>query len=501
MQPPPFLPLQLALAALATPTASAASPPPPPSPSPSPSLPSSPSPPSPNPVDWFISHTSTPIRSLLAGGVAGCVAKTATAPLDRVKILFQGSNPNFHRFTQTWSGPFLAVWWIYQQQGLRACYKGHAATLARIFPYAALNFYCFEHYKRWITQYTTAHRIEGTAQQAMVSVLAGSMAGTTSVAFTYPLDYVHSRITYQVKIARYRGILQTIRSTLQEGVEQAKAERAVLLHERGGEGTGKGSRPDIRLPLPHLVYGVRKLYTGFGTTVMGIIPYAGVSFATYDTLKRLTLPHFPDGQVPLIIRLLWGAAAGAAAQTASYPLDVIRRRMQLFGLSSTLPHYRNTWHAARSIVHNEGVRGLFIGLSINYVKVSSPRIYLSANAHPLHLCSPSVIFVCVLAPAGCAGARHLVHDVRVHEEDAARAGAPHCSSGLADPSPPPSSSSPSPFPLHCGLDVGSQSHASSPPVYTSVMSMTFGVACACSGCCVYTAALARSVNVWSTTSS
>jgi hypothetical protein len=39
------------------------------------------------------------VRSLIAGGIAGCAAKTAVAPLDRVKILFQTNNPHFEKYT------------------------------------------------------------------------------------------------------------------------------------------------------------------------------------------------------------------------------------------------------------------------------------------------------------------------------------------------------------------------------------------------------------------
>lgn len=302
-----------------------------------------------NLLPWFIAHTSNDSRALLAGGVAGSLAKTFTAPLDRVKILFQGSNPNVMHYKNSWTGPFQAVWYLYQHDGVRSIYKGHAATLLRIFPYAALNFYCFDRYKRIILSWRESTHIQGLSEQAMTSVLAGSAAGATSVFFTYPLDYVHSRIAYQVKISRYKGILQTIQSTIHEGVEAARAE---------GKSTSS-------LPL----FGIRKLYTGFGATVLGIIPYAGVSFAVYDTVKSWTMKNITDDP-PVLMRLAWGAMAGAAAQTASYPLDVVRRRMQLYGLASTLPRYRHTAHALKDILRTEGIRGLYVGLTINYWKVA-----------------------------------------------------------------------------------------------------------------------------------
>lgn len=87
-------------------------------------------------------------RSLVSGGLAGCVAKTVVAPLDRVKILFQGANSSVSHFSGSMLGPFRALKFIADNQGMRGLYKGHQATLLRIFPYAALNYMCYEQYKR-----------------------------------------------------------------------------------------------------------------------------------------------------------------------------------------------------------------------------------------------------------------------------------------------------------------------------------------------------------------
>jgi hypothetical protein len=108
-----------------------------------------------------------------------------------------------------------------------------------------------------------------------------------------------------------------------------------------------------------------------------------MSFFTYDTLKHIAADHYTrkatlEGRavspndpatVPVLVRLMCGAFAGAAAQTASYPLDVVRRRMQLYGLSSAVPKYSSTLDGLITIIRTEGIKKLYIGLTINYLKV------------------------------------------------------------------------------------------------------------------------------------
>lgn len=66
-------------------------------------------------------------------------------------------------------------------------------------------------------------------------------------------------------------------------------------------------------------------------------------------------------------RLAFGACAGLIGQSASYPLDVVRRRMQTAGVTGHT--YSTITGTMREIVSEEGViRGLYKGLSMNWVK-------------------------------------------------------------------------------------------------------------------------------------
>jgi solute carrier family 25 (mitochondrial carrier protein), member 16 len=135
--------------------------------------------------------------------------------------------------------------------------------------------------------------------------------------------------------------------------------------------------------------GLINFYRGFLPTLLGMLPYAGMSFLTHDTIGDLlrhpsiaqytVLPSTAlmgrigrDGprraQLTAPAELTSGAIAGLVSQTASYPFEVIRRRMQVGGAVGD-GHRLRVAETARMIWMERGWQGFFIGLTIGYVKV------------------------------------------------------------------------------------------------------------------------------------
>ncbi len=124
-------------------------------------------------------------------------------------------------------------------------------------------------------------------------------------------------------------------------------------------------------------------YRGFSPTLAGMLPYAGMSFLTHDTagdwLRRPALAPYTTianpnhaSSAPPILRywaeLIAGGFAGLVSQTASYPLEVIRRRMQVGGAVGD-GHRLGMAETAATVWRERGWRGFFVGLGIGYFKV------------------------------------------------------------------------------------------------------------------------------------
>ncbi len=79
----------------------------------------------------------------LSGGVAGCVAKTATAPIERVKLLIQtqAANPRIvSGEVEAYSGMASTVRRVCTEQGVGALWRGNVPNCIRFFPTQAFNF-------------------------------------------------------------------------------------------------------------------------------------------------------------------------------------------------------------------------------------------------------------------------------------------------------------------------------------------------------------------------
>ncbi|KAL4797864.1 mitochondrial carrier domain-containing protein [Aspergillus venezuelensis] len=313
------------------------------------------------------------LRSGFAGGVAGCAAKTVVAPLDRVKILFQASNPQFAKYTGSWAGLVYAVRDIKRYEGARGLFRGHSATLLRIFPYAAIKFLAYEQIR--------AIFIHSSEQETPIRrLVSGSLAGITSVFFTYPLELIRVRLAFETSKSSRSSLTDMLRQIYGERIKQPKDLGTVKEAGSSVAAAAESVTSTTRKIIPSS--GLANFYRGFTPTLLGMLPYAGVSFLTHDTVGDwLRLPSIapyttipqPDSlsrrpQLTAAAELFSGAIAGVVSQTSSYPFEVMRRRMQVGGVVGD-GRRLGIAETARIIFNERGFRGFWIGLTIGYLKV------------------------------------------------------------------------------------------------------------------------------------
>lgn len=340
------------------------------------------------------------MRSGIAGGIAGSAAKTLIAPLDRIKILFQTSNPEFLKYRGTFLGLIKAGRHLYMSDGIYGLFQGHSVTLIRIFPYASIKFVAYEQIR---TLFIPNDSYETAARRFM----AGSISGLCSVFFTYPLDLIRVRMAFETRhlhhgrnhigshnhalfVLHHKGRLtSTIASVYREHPpHRANDPKWLKL---------------MRSSFPESLVAILNFYRGFAPTIMGMIPYAGVSFYVHDlihdilrssTFKKYTVKELliqSTTNVPKVVKkagsgkeeissrdsraplrapaqLFAGGLAGMCSQTAAYPFEVIRRRMQVGGAVNS-GQFLSFKHTARLIFQESGLRGYFVGLTVGYIKV------------------------------------------------------------------------------------------------------------------------------------
>lgn len=255
------------------------------------------------------------LKQLACGGLAGASARTVVAPIDRVKILMQ---TGFLLKGQQETGSIVSVARnILEKEGVKQFWRGNGVNCVRVFPYAACQFVSYEKYKEKVQEMC------GGSFGMKERLLSGSLAGATAASLTHPLDVMRVRLATQTELKGWGDCVKSI------------------IMESGPKG----------------------FYKGYVPTVISLAPFIAINFSTFDFLKT---NYGPDENCayPAIRILALGGVAGLCAQTMCYPLDTIRRRMQIKGT-----HYTSVANAISTILSKEGPRGFYKGMGPNALKV------------------------------------------------------------------------------------------------------------------------------------
>ena len=116
------------------------------------------------------------VRDFMLGGTAGAIAKTLSAPIERVKLLLQTQHNNPKLKERPYNGIIDCFSRCVKEEGVASLWRGNWANVLRYFPTQAINFSIKDTLNRTFVQGVN-HKTQ-PVKYFLSSLLAGGIAGT-----------------------------------------------------------------------------------------------------------------------------------------------------------------------------------------------------------------------------------------------------------------------------------------------------------------------------------
>lgn len=267
-------------------------------------------------------------RDLALGGAIGAISKTIMSPVERVKILMQtmDSNPDvISGKVKPYSGVGDCFARVQAEQGVGAFWRGNLVNCLRYAPQqgSALAFNDF-----FKSMFPKRDPEKEFLMSTVNNLLAGGLAGATSMVICYPLDFARTRLASDLKAGKpqFDGIYDCISQTI------------------------KGQ-------------GLTGLYRGTAVSISGAFVYRAGQLGLYGSVMGLNPYRKDKGVKGFVSAIAIGTLARTVILPFNYPFDTIRRRLML---ESEKPQaerqYKSGIDCAGQIMKTEGLGGMYKGV-------------------------------------------------------------------------------------------------------------------------------------------
>ncbi|XP_065091597.1 probable mitochondrial glutathione transporter SLC25A40 [Ochlerotatus camptorhynchus] len=226
---------------------------------------------------------------------------------------------------------------ISHHEGVKSLWSGLSPTLVLALPTTVIYFVAYEQFRLRLKDFYLRKRDKSTELPLWFPLIAGGSARVLAVTIVNPLELIRTKM--QSEKLSYTEVGQGFRSMLK-------------------------------------VHGILGLWKGFFPTILRDVPFSGIYWTTYETLKK----HSNVTQPTFGFSFVSGAISGGIAAFLTVPFDVVKTHQQIeFGekfLYAENGEKRKPqkssgmFETMRNIYVRNGVKGLFSGLTPRLVKVA-----------------------------------------------------------------------------------------------------------------------------------
>ncbi|CAG2116892.1 unnamed protein product [Medioppia subpectinata] len=303
-------------------------------------------------------------RNVTAGAVSGCCTRFVTQPFDVIKIRLQLQREPIHRksLTSKYRTIPQTIRTIVAEEGLSCLWRAHLCAQLLSVVYGTIQFSTFELYTQLANRspLVDSERYPEFARryQPFVHFGCGSLSGLTATLVAHPIDVIRTRIIAQSEPKTYTSTRHAFRTIVR-------------------------------------TEGYRALFRGLTPTLLQIAPLTGIQFTVYNLTNRVWdqfiernkqkwMRLSEDGKSQSVKRLLHfektlicGAIAGFASKLTVYPLDLIKKRLQVEGFQKARQgfgaqtSYKGVIDCIVKIVRQESVLAFYKGLTPSLMKAAA----------------------------------------------------------------------------------------------------------------------------------